>query len=168
MRGELDPMSAAPSPAPALASRTHGTSVALTFATMTSTSTNPDLRIAEWLSEDPRFEVDEPPDRAQSLAPDAPPVRPSDRAPAGAARSVALQRAKHRPVPLGVFGGPEARVLELVAELGRRIRRRPLTALAVAAGAGFIVGGALTFKAGRLLLAAGVRHVTRELLKQLL
>ena len=173
MRGELRPMSAprrGPRPAP---SRTHGTSVALTSATMTSTTTNPDPRITEWLSEDARFEVEEA-DTSQGFAPDDPPKRPSERPHPGdrpgrpSNRSVALQRGRHRPVPLGVFGGPEARILELVTELGRRIRRRPLTALAVAAGAGFVVGGALTFKAGRLLLAAGARHVTRELLKQLL
>jgi hypothetical protein len=82
-------------------------------------------------------------------------------------RSVALQRPRRIPAALGL-GGPETRILELVDELSRRVRREPLKALAVAGAVGFLVGGAMTFRAGRLLLAAGARHVTRALLKQLL
>jgi hypothetical protein len=66
------------------------------------------------------------------------------------------------------FEGWQAHVLELIAAVTRRIRRRPLAALAVGVGVGFVIGGALSFRTGRLLLAAGTRHVTRELLKQLL
>jgi hypothetical protein len=64
--------------------------------------------------------------------------------------------------------GQEARILELIDALGRRIRRHPLAALAIGAGVGFVVGGALSFRAGRILLAAGARRAARELLKQLL
>ena len=66
------------------------------------------------------------------------------------------------------FERQQAHVLELIEAVARRIRRRPLAALVVGAGFGFVIGGALSCRMGRLLLAAGARHVTRELLKQLL
>jgi hypothetical protein len=78
-----------------------------------------------------------------------------------------IHRLRHLPVALGLEG-QESRILELVEALGRQIRRRPLASLAVGLGAGFVIGGALTSRAGRILLAAGARHVARELLKQLL
>lgn len=64
--------------------------------------------------------------------------------------------------------GPAARILELVRAVGRRIERRPLTALVAAVGVGFIVGGALSFRAGRIALAAAARHLAREVSKQVL
>jgi ElaB/YqjD/DUF883 family membrane-anchored ribosome-binding protein len=64
--------------------------------------------------------------------------------------------------------GPGARVSELARAIGRRIRERPMTSLAVAIGVGFVVGGALSFRAGRIAFAAAARHVTREVLKQVL
>jgi ElaB/YqjD/DUF883 family membrane-anchored ribosome-binding protein len=66
------------------------------------------------------------------------------------------------------FEQQQAHILELIEAVARRIRRRPLAALVVGAGVGFVIGGALSCRMGRLLLAAGARHVTRELLKQLL
>jgi hypothetical protein len=66
------------------------------------------------------------------------------------------------------FDGPAGHLRELAEAIVRRIRRRPITALAAAIGAGFIVGGALSFRAGRVALAAAFRHVARELLKQVL
>jgi hypothetical protein len=64
--------------------------------------------------------------------------------------------------------GPAERLRELAAALGRRIRRRPIASLLAAIGIGFVVGGALSFRAGRIALAAAGRHVGRELLKQVL
>jgi hypothetical protein len=64
--------------------------------------------------------------------------------------------------------GPATRVLELVRAVGRRIRQRPLTALAAAVGVGFVVGGALSFRAGRIALAAAARHLAHEISKRVL
>lgn len=64
--------------------------------------------------------------------------------------------------------GPAVRLSDLTRAMAARIRERPLTSLAVAVGAGFVVGGALSLRAGRLLLAAAARHVGRALLKQIL
>jgi hypothetical protein len=64
--------------------------------------------------------------------------------------------------------GPGARVLELVRAIERRIAQRPLTAVAAAIGIGFLVGGALSFRAGRIALAAATRYVAREVFKQVL
>jgi hypothetical protein len=43
-----------------------------------------------------------------------------------------------------------------------------LTSVAAAIGVGFVVGGALSFRGGRIALAAVGRHVAREFLKQVL
>jgi len=40
-----------------------------------------------------------------------------------------------------------------------------MASLALALGAGFVVGGAFCFRAGRIVLAAAARHIARELLK---
>jgi hypothetical protein len=131
---------------------------------------------AEWLPDDPTLREtpepgSEPPDPSHASPVGAPAPRalrtrpPHETAPAQ--RAVAVQRTRRIPAACG-RGGPETRIVEFAGELGRRIRREPLKALAVALGAGFVIGGALSFRAGRLLLAAGARHVTRELLKQLL
>jgi hypothetical protein len=64
--------------------------------------------------------------------------------------------------------GPAARANELAAAIARRIRSRPLTTIALTIGLGFIAGGALSFRTGRIALGAAARHVARELLKQLL
>jgi hypothetical protein len=63
---------------------------------------------------------------------------------------------------------PALRVIELARALSGRIRKRPLTSLGVALGVGFLIGGALTFRAGRIALAVVVRRVAREVLKQVL
>jgi hypothetical protein len=65
-------------------------------------------------------------------------------------------------------GDPALRVIELARALAGRIRKRPLTSLGVAVGVGFLVGGALTFRAGRIALAVVARRVVREVLKQVL
>jgi hypothetical protein len=64
--------------------------------------------------------------------------------------------------------GPAERLGEIAKAIARRVRERPLTALAAAIGAGFVLGGALSFRVGRTALSAAGRHVMRELLKQVL
>ena len=64
--------------------------------------------------------------------------------------------------------GPTAPVRAIVRAVTRRVRERPLTAVAAAIAVGVIVGGGLSFRVGRLLLAAASRHVVREVLKQVL
>jgi hypothetical protein len=64
--------------------------------------------------------------------------------------------------------GPAARIGSLAQAVAGRIRARPLASIAFAIGIGFAVGGALSFRAGRVALAAAARHIARELLKQVL
>ncbi len=64
--------------------------------------------------------------------------------------------------------GPAAPLRAVVRAVTRRVRERPLTAVAAAIAVGVIVGGGLSFRVGRLLLAAASRHVVREVLKQVL
>ncbi len=139
---------------------------------------NADQQIAEWLTEDARFDDDAASESALDDASDSPGPEPEERAlpdvdakgsrgPEPRRPGVAVQRVRRIPAAFG-FSGPEARILELLEVIGRRIRRRPLSAIALTAAAGFVLGGAMSFRAGRLLVAAGVRHVTRELLKQVL
>jgi hypothetical protein len=66
------------------------------------------------------------------------------------------------------FEGPGARLSDLVDLVVQRIRARPLASIAVSIGVGFLVDGALSFRAGRIMLANGGRQVVRELLKQVL
>ena len=66
------------------------------------------------------------------------------------------------------LGGPVARIAVLAQAVARRIRSRPVASLVLALGVGFVVGGALSFRAGRAALATAARHCTRELLKQVL
>ncbi len=112
-----------------------------------------DEGMAEWLVDDP--------DPGEDAG--APEGRPADEA----ARPTVVPAWRRLPAVVGLEG-QEARIVELVRAIGRRIRRRPLAALAVGVAAGFAIGGALSFRAGRILLAAGARHVARDLLKQLL
>jgi hypothetical protein len=60
------------------------------------------------------------------------------------------------------------RLSDLALAISERIRRRPAIALAAAIGVGFAIGGALTFRAGRIAIAAAARRVARELLKQVI
>jgi hypothetical protein len=69
---------------------------------------------------------------------------------------------------LAEIEGPSARVRELARAIVRRIRRRPIASIAAAVGVGVVVGGALSFRAGRYAILAAARHVARELLKQVL
>jgi hypothetical protein len=64
--------------------------------------------------------------------------------------------------------GAKPRIVDLLDAAVRFARARPYPAIAAALVAGFVVGGALSFRAGRVLLAAGARQVGQELLKQLL
>ncbi|HXN33840.1 MAG TPA: hypothetical protein VN894_18350 [Polyangiaceae bacterium] len=64
--------------------------------------------------------------------------------------------------------GPAVRAGNLARAMIGRIRRRPIASLAVAAGLGFVIGGALSFRGGRIALGAAARHVAREVLKQVL
>jgi hypothetical protein len=136
---------------------------------------NADQRIAEWLSEDPSFDQDGPDEDRFSGPPGQGGEGPLPEEDIGAEeaaprRGRAIERVWHRAAGVGGVGleGPEARVLELLDALARRIRRKPMTALTVALGAGFVIGGALSSRVGRAMLAAGARHVVREVLKQLL
>lgn len=116
-----------------------------------------DRRIAEWLSVDhPLGEGDEAEFEASGEDQEEAAVRPRS-------RSIAQGRSA-----MVGFEGQSAYLVQLIEAVARRIRRRPLAALAVGAGIGFVIGGALSFRTGRLLLAAGARHVVRDLLKQLL
>jgi hypothetical protein len=72
------------------------------------------------------------------------------------------------PPRLQLAAPPGRRLAQLAIDLGTRIRRRPLGSLAVAIGIGFVAGGALTFRAGRLALAVTARRFAHELLKRLL
>jgi hypothetical protein len=64
--------------------------------------------------------------------------------------------------------GPAAQLSSLMRVLAHLVRQRPIASLAVAIGVGFLVGGALSFRAGRVALAAAGRRVAREVLKQVL
>ncbi len=125
-----------------------------------------DQRIAEWLDVDAPFgeacDDDEP--GAARRSPGEPFVGGGEPA---TARPATIRSWRRLPAALGLER-QEARILELVIVLARRMRRRPLAAVAIGAAAGFVVGGALSFRVGRILLGAGARHVARELLKQLL
>jgi len=79
----------------------------------------------------------------------------------------AIRRARVRQ-ELVAWDDPAARAGALARALVHRIRERPMTAVAVAVGVGFVVGGALTFRVGRVALAAAFRRVAREVLKQVL
>jgi hypothetical protein len=63
---------------------------------------------------------------------------------------------------------PDLRVAELIGAFRRRIAVRPLTSTLLALGAGFVLGGALSFRAGRMALAIVGRHAMQEVLKELL
>ncbi len=67
------------------------------------------------------------------------------------------------PLPL-----PDGRVAEVMSGVAGRIGNQPVTSLAVAAALGFVVGGALSFRAGRVLLSLAARQLGREVIKQLL
>jgi hypothetical protein len=68
----------------------------------------------------------------------------------------------------GAPAGAKPRIADLLDAAVRFARARPYPAIAAALVAGFVVGGALSFRAGRVLLAAGGRQLGQELLKQLL
>jgi hypothetical protein len=68
----------------------------------------------------------------------------------------------------GVSEGPKARIADLLDAVVRFARAKPYSALAAAVVAGFVVGGGLSSRAGRMLLSAGARQAGQELLKQLL
>jgi ElaB/YqjD/DUF883 family membrane-anchored ribosome-binding protein len=85
------------------------------------------------------------------------------------ARSARRLRADGRAVPeRDALDGPGERIADLAAAVARSIRSRPMHSIAVALGVGFVVGGALSFRAGRIVLGAAARHVAREFLKQVL
>jgi hypothetical protein len=70
--------------------------------------------------------------------------------------------------PAVVFDGRTRPLWAIAHAVKRRVQERPLTAVAAAVAVGLIVGGGLSFRLGRLLLAAASRHVVREVLKQVL
>ncbi len=111
---------------------------------------------------------------AHKASPEENGMNPTDtRAPPFAAefdagRSPAPDERPRRRASASMPDGSSARVAYVAQALVRRIRRRPWTSLLVAASGGFLLGGALSFRAGRLVLVAAARHVGREFLKQLL
>jgi len=72
------------------------------------------------------------------------------------------------PSPAVVLDGRASPLWAIARAVKRRVHERPLTAVAAAVAVGLIVGGGLSFRMGRLLLAAASRHVVREVLKQVL
>jgi len=80
------------------------------------------------------------------------------------AESQAGRRAPSRPRSLGSDEGAITRVSNFAASVAARIRQQPYLSLAVAGGVGFVVGGALSFRAGRVVLVAAARQVGRQLL----
>jgi hypothetical protein len=64
--------------------------------------------------------------------------------------------------------GPAERAIELARVVAIRIRARPLSTVVVALGLGFIVGGAASFRMGRIALVTAARYLARELCKQVL
>jgi hypothetical protein len=124
-----------------------------------------DQRIAEWLDVDAPFgEACDDEEGAARRSPGEPFAGGGEPA---TVRPATIRSWRRLPAALGLER-QEARILELVLVLARRMRRRPLAAVAIGAAAGFVIGGALSFRVGRILLGAGARHVARELLKQLL
>jgi hypothetical protein len=82
----------------------------------------------------------------------------------GSERTRAIQKVPRR-IPLPAA---DTRVAEVMAGVARRISAQPFESMVIALGVGFTLGGALSFRAGRLALRVAMRHVGRELLKQLL
>jgi hypothetical protein len=70
--------------------------------------------------------------------------------------------------PAVVHDGRTRPLWAIARAVKQRVHERPLTAVAAAVAVGLIVGGGLSFRLGRLLLAAASRHVVREVLKQVL
>lgn len=63
--------------------------------------------------------------------------------------------------------GAFSRASELLNATVARIQRQPYASMAIAGGVGFVVGGALSFRAGRVVLGAAARHMSHELFKQI-
>jgi hypothetical protein len=70
--------------------------------------------------------------------------------------------------PLGFMVGHDARLATAFRAVAERIRERPLTSIAAALGIGFVVGGAASFRAGRLTLSVAARRLARQVLKAVL
>ncbi|MGD0674684.1 MAG: hypothetical protein ABSC94_04655 [Polyangiaceae bacterium] len=84
---------------------------------------------------------------------------PARRSPSGA-------RGVHRAPP--IVADEPVTAAQALKSVARTIASKPASSLAAALGIGFLVGGALSFRAGRIALGAASRRVARELLKQLL
>jgi hypothetical protein len=126
-------------------------------------------RIRDFLSEEPTTERDASEDEPdQATEPDLDAGDESEPEPRTTRRRVQPRQSRSRDSLTLLVERPDARLLALLDAIARRIRKQPLGALAIAIGAGFVLGGALSFRTGRALVSPGVRHVGRELLKQLL
>jgi ElaB/YqjD/DUF883 family membrane-anchored ribosome-binding protein len=64
--------------------------------------------------------------------------------------------------------GPDARLVTALRTVAERIRERPLTSIAAAIAIGFVIGGASSFRTGRLTLSVAARHLARQVLKAVL
>jgi hypothetical protein len=78
-----------------------------------------------------------------------------------------LRRVPPAPISASV-AAPDLRITELIALLRRRIAARPVSSTLLAVGAGFVLGGALSFRVGRTALGVVGRQMARELLKELI
>jgi ElaB/YqjD/DUF883 family membrane-anchored ribosome-binding protein len=62
------------------------------------------------------------------------------------------------------FAEPLTRLTDARRAIEESFRERPAFGLAVALGVGFVIGGALSSRAGRWALGVGARHALREML----
>ena len=77
----------------------------------------------------------------------------------------ALRRVPSSPPPARGEGS-DLRVVELIAGARRHVVARPVSATLAALGIGFVLGGALSFRAGRIAMATLGRRLAVELLKE--
>jgi ElaB/YqjD/DUF883 family membrane-anchored ribosome-binding protein len=78
------------------------------------------------------------------------------------------RRAPSRSRSTGSEEGAITRVSNFAASVAARIRQQPYVSLAIAGGVGFVVGGALSFRAGRVVLVAAARQIGRQLINDVL
>lgn len=68
------------------------------------------------------------------------------------------------PAPISINSPLLSRIVTFVQELDARVAARPRLALAIAVGVGFALGGTLTTRIGRIILAAAAREGVKRML----
>jgi hypothetical protein len=63
------------------------------------------------------------------------------------------------------YEDPTEHFVRIASVFARSISRKPLLAMTAALAVGFVIGGGMSTRAGRLALGAAGRHVIRELLR---